>query len=699
MAEIEETFSKLLSSSSSCSWKDREMADEAGGGDEEFYEKLEAPKFVDFTVPDHFHPDDRYWFCLRVGCDQKHEEEMDHEAIYKNFVLRVMAARSPNVRLRKALGNSSRTPLKCPMSAPPKSSKPRLAIISSISQKMEGEMKRITKPPSEPGVTPMAKVKQIASKYLTTPRNKTKLSNPKSFRSVQNAKPGNIEVPKSRMVAKALVFHSPKKTIKVKTSLERRTPLTKLCERMDKLEITDQRKQHVLGYSSKSSSNWETDASRKKRELLHSQTCDTIEAKSVGLNRSKSKGKLPSEQVSKKLLLDDPIDSSKSNEGSDVEKMLPAAEVAKEFEIQNFMQEEGCESSVMPPLLHNTDSVLADDSTGEGRCDSASFQATNTEDNDINEGRCDSASFQATNTEDNDINDGNGLNEISRTNADSHVESVRQRIEADSSERRRDELEYMDCDDKENAAGADENRRHDNNTNQNGRKIFGMHNKCGGIKKVAQAKDMNLKEGLILSGALAPGPKFKKPKPTNPIPFKLRTDERGILKEATLERRANMASQNESSNSNMLGGELQKQGSVNQRGRGRSTTTIKQQDHRFSAYQEPKQLSSPLKSSATQRLEKFRKIASPVQPQRRLASTKKEVVTSFLIPGKKLEVIHENSPKHSELRRVRKETRNNISSPTVDSSLRSTSSRRPVTAVQPNFHGTNTPRSGCTRKL
>ena len=36
------------------------------GGDE-FYEKIEAPKFVDFTEPDPYRPDDRYWFCMRVG--------------------------------------------------------------------------------------------------------------------------------------------------------------------------------------------------------------------------------------------------------------------------------------------------------------------------------------------------------------------------------------------------------------------------------------------------------------------------------------------------------------------------------------------------------------------------------------------------------------------------------------------------------
>jgi hypothetical protein len=34
---------------------------------DEFYEKIEAPKFVDLTAPDQYCPDDCYWFCLRVG--------------------------------------------------------------------------------------------------------------------------------------------------------------------------------------------------------------------------------------------------------------------------------------------------------------------------------------------------------------------------------------------------------------------------------------------------------------------------------------------------------------------------------------------------------------------------------------------------------------------------------------------------------
>lgn len=68
MAEYQENFSKLLSLTSSEN-RDSVISSnaEVNGGDEEFYEKIEAPKFVDFTVPDHYCPDDRYWFCLRVG--------------------------------------------------------------------------------------------------------------------------------------------------------------------------------------------------------------------------------------------------------------------------------------------------------------------------------------------------------------------------------------------------------------------------------------------------------------------------------------------------------------------------------------------------------------------------------------------------------------------------------------------------------
>ncbi|KAF7127607.1 hypothetical protein RHSIM_Rhsim11G0146600 [Rhododendron simsii] len=110
--------------------------EERGGlEEEEFYEKIEAPKFVDFTAPDPYRPDDRYWFCLRV-------------ALFPEYCL----ARS----VRFDLGQGSQKSLhptstnteqkgpssadeKCPLSAPPKPSKSRvsrLAVISSFSQKL-----------------------------------------------------------------------------------------------------------------------------------------------------------------------------------------------------------------------------------------------------------------------------------------------------------------------------------------------------------------------------------------------------------------------------------------------------------------------------------------------------------------------------------------------------------------------------------
>ncbi|GKC65011.1 hypothetical protein Tco_1097609, partial [Tanacetum coccineum] len=213
--------------------------------DEEFYEMIEAPKFVDFTKPITFRTDDRYWFCSRVGCDQKHEEEINHEEISKNFVLRVMAARSPNIKLRKAL-NRDPSSLKCPMSAPAKPSKPRIprfAMAASLASQKSGDPQIKTGTCTKVGSTPAAKSRPVAAKYMTTPRNKMCPSNPNSFRSVQNLKTTTVDVSKNRSVAKALVFRSPKKkVICLKKSVELHTPLRKICEGMKRLDIASQKK-------------------------------------------------------------------------------------------------------------------------------------------------------------------------------------------------------------------------------------------------------------------------------------------------------------------------------------------------------------------------------------------------------------------------------------------------------------------------
>ncbi|PRQ22108.1 hypothetical protein RchiOBHm_Chr6g0246631 [Rosa chinensis] len=114
-----------------------------------------------------------------------------------------MAARSPNVRLRKAPNRKSPS-LKCPLTAPAKSSKPRvsrLALISSISHKIVDAKDKAKPFPSKITATiPNVKAKQpsTVAKALTTPRIRKPISNPDTFRSVRNPKPKNVAVPKNK---------------------------------------------------------------------------------------------------------------------------------------------------------------------------------------------------------------------------------------------------------------------------------------------------------------------------------------------------------------------------------------------------------------------------------------------------------------------------------------------------------------------
>ncbi|CBI25075.3 unnamed protein product, partial [Vitis vinifera] len=390
--------------------------------EEEFYEKIEAPKFVDFTKPDLPRPDDRYWFCLRVGCDQKHEEEMDHEAIYKDFVLRVMAARSPNVRLRKMLNRKApSTTMKCPLSAPAKPSKSRLsrlAVISSFSQKItEAKVK---------GSTPKPEVKQssVVVKALTTPRNKKYPQNRNSFRSVRNPKATTIAVPKNRVVAKALVFHSPKKPRQKKTSLELHTPVSKICQGMKQLEITSQRKQDKSSRCPKS-----------KSKIAHSDNMRQFQTQ-TGEGNESSGG---SEHEEKK--------KSSSRKRRFLEDHPPKNQISEEAGHHNEDKES-----------NDNENALTSDSEEAG-----------------------------------------------------HNNEVKE--------------ETMENDDKENS-----------NKDHCERKLLGRHGVGGTMKKVTQLLDRTCKESFNPAAAGTQSVKCK-PKPTNPKPFRLRTDERGILKEAKLERR------------------------------------------------------------------------------------------------------------------------------------------------------------------
>ncbi|KAI8532556.1 hypothetical protein RHMOL_Rhmol11G0222900 [Rhododendron molle] len=669
--------------------------EERGGlEEEEFYEKIEAPKFVDFTAPDPYRPDDRYWFCLRVGCDQKHEEEIDHEAISKDFVLRVMAARSPYIRLRQILNRkASSGKEKCPLSAPPKPSKSRvsrLTVISSFSQKLiDGKGK--AKPISKIASTPKAKGKQVAAKYLTTPRNKNCVPNPNSFRSVQNPKPTSIAVPKSRTIAKTLVFHSPKKGIVVKTSSELRTPLTKICEGLKRLEITGQRKR-ILGYSNKSSKEIRCGPNKsvpvdpsmrnlsscknksKAKDLFRTQKNEKKETKSLRCIKRKSEGNSnkPCNSRPNKL-----AENNRPREGAVLENSGYTQGKAHEGLLQN------------EKTSGNSDAM---DSSQEDS--SSNSKEGNLEENDLSK-------FQAN---------------LEEQGYESQTLGEEVGHEGDA----------MESDDKENDSASNGNRDFKDNNNQSGRKLLGKQETNEVSKKVARTQYKNLKEGFTVAAAGAQGMKYKKPKPTNPKPFRLRTDERRILKEANLERRMqSIVPENETAKVSMLpagilqkrhGSEMQRNGKCLEEsncnhdthessGKELEMSLHKNEPHRTVGPRTPEgqvrlktATTTPQRSTnstqrkskpVTLRFEQGREVITQCVRPKGVSLTRKAMTSELVCGGEQLTVIKETSsaPSRSE-------------EAAEPSHCRDTSrGKRPKTIPkEPNFHSVHVPKS-CTRKV
>ncbi|XP_019232954.1 PREDICTED: uncharacterized protein LOC109213591 [Nicotiana attenuata] len=639
--------------------------DEEWEDDEVFYERIEAPKFVDFTTPDHYRPDDRYWFCLRVGCDQKHEEEMDHEKIYKDFVLRVMAARSPNVRLQKALSRrATGKNIKCPLTVPAKSSKSRLsklAVVSNISHKLIEDKEKISHP-SKPTSTPKIKGKLVAAKYLTTPRNKKCLPNPNSFRSVQNPKPAALAVPKSRTIAKALVFHSPKKAISLKKSVELRTPLTKLCQGIKKLEISDQKKR-VLGCSEKSKDikcypgdslrnrNSQKDESKTPKSTGKSQTRVLRKARPVHLTSIQNQAKLEKKCHSKKI-----AENECSKPGVDLtsrdsnEEHVTASEnheVNLTYELNYDADQRGLVGNDLPK---------SQPTSGEDHCGDNIESGT--------EG-----------------NLGTGLNKTDHSICFQTSEGVGHHGS-----------ECIDSDDKENVSVPDENRSLTNNISQAGENILGVQKMQKVIKKNAQPAAKNLKEGLLSTNVGASGMKSKKPKPTNPKPFRLRTDERGILREADLQRKK-QGNVEYSDNENRCTED-------NPEGNDRDSKDLRSDLSKDSG------IKSHKSSDGKVRLRK-----SSITPERCHATqiktanlrNAKSPMASCLRQDQKLTVIQEASADISKPKKVGKLHENGATA--MSRAKASTPSRmlsrgrRPLTIPkEPDFHSTHRPKS-CTKNL
>ncbi|KAM0867992.1 hypothetical protein ACQ4PT_041625 [Festuca glaucescens] len=246
-----------------------------------FYEDIEAPKFVDLTGPDAACPtDDPSWFCLRVGkqslpchvcesaiaktpnrsgaesasigaragCDQRHEH-VDPEALHRSFVMRVMAARSPNVKLQRAISRRNQSSMlpKCPQSVP---AKPRRTRMTRLSMAAEAAAKAARARLNDHGirtfrVSPIrAKAARVEpssarKKALTTPRTKTALrprQEPLFLSAKHQREPVAPTAPEMKgAVVKALFTTTPKKETPAKKS--QAPPVAEVCSKMKKLNL------------------------------------------------------------------------------------------------------------------------------------------------------------------------------------------------------------------------------------------------------------------------------------------------------------------------------------------------------------------------------------------------------------------------------------------------------------------------------
>ncbi|KAK8949755.1 hypothetical protein KSP40_PGU021650 [Platanthera guangdongensis] len=204
--------------------------------DEEFYERIEAPKFVDFTIPDR-RPDDRAWFCARIGCDQNHEE-IDPDELYRSFVLRVMAARSPNIRFQRALNkHSSRANTKCPQSAPSKSAKnaiSRMSAMNSVPEKMA--MAKLKRHPITSLRETLIQRKVCAFSLVNEKAQTTPMNNCSQTKYLKE--PTTVVDSKNKTMMKNLFLHTP-----MRKGVLDNTPCSEICSEMKKkLNIDSEKK-------------------------------------------------------------------------------------------------------------------------------------------------------------------------------------------------------------------------------------------------------------------------------------------------------------------------------------------------------------------------------------------------------------------------------------------------------------------------
>ncbi|KAI3410681.1 uncharacterized protein J3R85_018586 [Psidium guajava] len=673
-----------------------------GVGGDEFYEDIEAPKFVDFSAPDRYAPDtDRYWFCMRVGCDQKHEEELDSEAIYKNFVLRVMAARSPNVRLRKALTRKPiNTTAKCPLSAPAKPSRsrlPRMAILSSISGKTFNRGKERVKSTGPVATTPNTKAKQPSNvaKALTTPRNNKRVSNPELFRSVRNPKVKTNAGQNRRPVAKALAFPSPKKAMKIKISSELDTTVRKICAGMNKLEIAGQ-KRNILGYHTPGplgGSKRKMGAREVKSRVFDS------------LRTQKYKG---ADKASICLKKKDRAEDLKNCSGSAT--IEGTSGDSSDMDVDHKSTRGSLEACLLSEAPQNTalnvhEELLMNVSTSEKKSGESPIEGSlsTVRVENADEGLGLGADIVPT------VQGGQDEERTELTSQVEDVSSLKEEKIQENTGKTSDQNDVpandeeivdhvIDNDDKENSTAPDHNIEQNGDCN---RKILEKLDNHDKYEKVAQTL-MKVKKSSIADKRTAQGGKYAKPRPTNPKPFRLRTDERGVLKEANHEKKLSTPLKE---NATVPGFPSKKNRSIQKKIKPPESVTFHREvgqkmaastPDRYTISKQQKNLASTLlrsrESIKKTRILSVKRLEGPGSaPSRR-----KEVACQ-------LSVIKETSAMDcdsKEAAKIRERGASSATKPTASGTSRSLSRgrRRPTIPKEPNFHDIHVPKS-CIKKL
>ncbi|WOL15403.1 hypothetical protein Cni_G24184 [Canna indica] len=420
--------------------------------DDEVYEEIEAPKFVDFTVPDHPRPDDGAWFCARVG----------------------HASKKPQCAASKSIRPTR-----------PKSAKSRIAGLTtmiSVPEKM-AKAKLQDHPISSLRSTPSqakAKLQHGTCKVaLTTPRSRQCPANQEGFRSLRNQKEPVVAA-KNRIVAKALFSDATATTTKERpewtTPSKCNTTVSEVCTEMKKLKTGSR----VRSVPSRYLCTSNTPKCSKRAEESEKSMKKAEETKKTTNSKSGASSNICGPSI---------LQETNRDKSNDIE----ADEELDSQSVAGTKIEEHCSSLVATPAK---DCTTKSDSMQSPKAESTS------------------------------------LNNIGRMeNAQNETGKMVPFVDASSKpdiEVQKEEIVTELDNNKENDLATNTKRVANTNTKKHGSENLESVTKENVARK---ARRPQIKPSTELAD------RGKHTRTTNPKPFKLRVDERRILKEANEERR------------------------------------------------------------------------------------------------------------------------------------------------------------------